>query len=192
MPTNLPTILSVLVFDMMVLSFRFLIFVEKNATAASGRVFEKVFLFLGYSVIVFFMGMKKRKQINPGRVIIPGDHPNPPLPHEVDAALVLVRHYHTNVEFIIPVDDYKRKTADFEMLGVQWEIKSPVGASKSTIGTQFRRATMQSRNIVLDTRRTKLKYEVIEKQVALEAKQRTNINRIILINKSGKIVEIKK
>jgi hypothetical protein len=58
------------------------------------------------------MGKKKRKQNNQGQVIIPGNHPNPPLPHEVDTALVLARYYQTTVEFLIPVDDYKRKSAD--------------------------------------------------------------------------------
>jgi len=83
------------------------------------------------------MAKKKRKQINPGLVTIPVGHPSPPEPHEVDAAMILARHYKCAVEFLAPVDDYKRKTADIVMLGVLWEIKSPIGASKSTIGNQF-------------------------------------------------------
>ena len=55
---------------------------------------------------------KKIKLFNPGKVIIPVGHPNPPISHELDAALVLSQHYQTTVEFIVPVDDYKRKTAD--------------------------------------------------------------------------------
>ena len=135
---------------------------------------------------------KKSKHLNLGQVIIPVGHPNPPEPHEEDVAKILARHYQTTVEFIVPVDDYKRKSADIVMLGVEWELKSPKGASKSTIGTQFRRGTMQAANLVLDTRRTKLSYDRIEKQVIIEAQQRTNLNKVILINKSGKIVEIKK
>ena len=73
-----------------------------------------------------FMRKKKGKQLNPGQVIIPASHPNPPSPNEVDIALVLSRHYETIVEFIIPVDDYRRKSADIIMLGVEWEIKCPV------------------------------------------------------------------
>jgi len=137
------------------------------------------------------MAKKKSKKENI-QVIIPGNHPNPPEPHEVDVALLLSRHYQTTVEFLVPIDDYMRKSADILMLGVEWEVKSPKGASKSTIGTQFRRASMQAANIVLDTRRTKLKYDRIEKQVIIEAKQRTSLNKVILINKSGEIVEIKK
>ena len=137
------------------------------------------------------MFKKKRVEQNPGKVIIPGGLPSPPELHELDVAYVLGRHYRTDVEFIIPVDDYMRKSADIVMLGVEWEIKCPQGKSKSTIGNQFRNASRQAKNIVIDSRRTKLKYEMIEKQVTIEAKQRTVINKVILINKKGNVVEIK-
>jgi hypothetical protein len=135
---------------------------------------------------------RKDKRQNLGRVILPTSHPNKPEQHEIDIAWILARHFQCTVEFLIPVDDYKRKTADIVMFGVEWEMKSPTGESKSTIGAQFRRASRQSGSIVLDSRRTKLKYEDIEKQVIIEAKQRTSIKRVILIDKLGKVVEIKK
>jgi len=134
---------------------------------------------------------KKNKQKKAGQVKIPGNHPNPPLPHEVDTAIVLTRHYCSDVEFIVPSYDYKRKSADIVMLGVEWEIKCPHGNSKSTIGNQFQFASRQSRNIILDTRRTKLDYETIEKRVLFEIKKRSSIKKVILIDKNEKIVEIK-
>ena len=138
------------------------------------------------------MEKKKDKQLNLGQVIIPGNHPNPPMPHEVDVALILARHYKTTIEFIVPVDDYKRKSADIVMLGVEWEIKCPSGTSKSTISGQFQRASKQSKNIVIDTRLTKLKFEEIEKRVFNEIKKRTNIKKVVLIDKYEKIIEIQK
>ena len=141
--------------------------------------------------IIRHMAKRKRNKENSGKVIIPGNHPNPPLPHEVDAAMVLVRHYRVDVEFIVPVDDYKRKSADIVMLGVEWEIKCPHGASKSTIGNQFQFASKQSKNIILDTRQTKLEYELIEKRVLIEIKKRSAIKKVILIDKLEKVIEIK-
>ena len=138
------------------------------------------------------MFKKKHKQSNGGKIIIPVGNPNPPEQHEIDIAVLLAQHYRTVVEFLIPIDDYMRKTADIKMLGDEWEIKSPIGGSKTTIGAQLRRASRQSGNIVLDTRRTRLKYEAIEKQVIVETKQRVLINRVILIDKFGKIIEIQK
>jgi len=132
---------------------------------------------------------KKPKQFNIGKVITPVGHPNPPEPHEEEIAKILAAHYGTTVEFIIPIDDYKRKTPDIKMLDVEWEIKAPKGKSKSTIGTQFSRASKQSGNIIIDTRRTKLKYERIEATVKLEMKKRYDVKKVILIRKPKIIVE---
>jgi hypothetical protein len=139
--------------------------------------------------------MGKKKQNYTGQVIIPLDHPNPPLPHEVETAWVLAHHFQCDVEFLIPVYDYKRKTADIIMLGVEWELKCPTGASKATIENQLRKITKQALNIVIDTRRTTLEYETIEKRVLFELKNRPSMKRIhrfILIDKFEKVIEIKK
>ena len=147
------------------------------------------------SDIIRFMAKKKDKQNNSVQVIIPVNHPNPPEPHEVDAAMVLAHHYQSSVEFLIPVDDYKRKTADIIMLGAEWELKCPFGASKATIENMFRRASQQARRIIMDTRHTALEYETIKKKVLFELKVRPSmkkVQKVLLINKLGKIVEIKK
>jgi len=135
---------------------------------------------------------KKRKQKSLGQVIIPLGHPNPPEPHEVDSAMILARHYQTTVEFIVPVDDYKRKSADIVMHDVEWEIKCPHGSSKSTIGNQFRNASRQSKSIIIDTRWTKLDFEVVQNRVINEAKRRTAVKKVILIDNLEKVIEIKK
>jgi hypothetical protein len=70
---------------------------------------------------------KKNRSLNTGQVIIPAGHPNPPEQHEIEAAWILARHFRTTVEFLIPIDDYKRKTPDIIMLGIEFEIKSPIG-----------------------------------------------------------------
>jgi len=138
------------------------------------------------------MSKKKHKQHNPGQVIFPVNHQNPPQQHEIDVAYILASHYRTTVEFLIPLDDYKRKSADIKMLGVLWEIKSPSGDSKSTIGNQFRNASRQSGYMILDARRTKMDMDIVERKVQIEASKRTKLKRIILIDKFEKVIEIKK
>ena len=108
--------------------------------------------------------------------------------HEIDVANILARHYHTTVEFLVPIDDYKRKTPDIIMHGVEWEIKCPTGNSKSTIRNQFRRASKQSKNIVIDIRRIKLNQKDIEKSIIVEIKNRPYIKKVILIENSSKNV----
>jgi hypothetical protein len=142
------------------------------------------------SDIILPMAKKKRTQKNIGQVNIPLSHPNPPEPHEVDVAMVLARHYQTTVEFLVPIDDYKRKSPDIVMFGVQWEIKCPIGTSRVTIKNQFQRGTKQARNIVIDTRRTKMKYESIEKSVLFEMEKRPYIKKVILIDKQKNVIAI--
>ena len=136
------------------------------------------------------MAKKKSKELNPAQVVIPGNHPNQPLPHEVDVAMILSCYYQTTVVFLIPVDDYKRKSADIIMHGVEWEIKCPRGDSRSTISNTLRWATKQSGNIIIDTRHTKLEYDDIEKKVQFEVGRKASIKKAILINKLGIVVEI--
>ena len=70
-------------------------------------------------------------------------------------------------------------------------MKSPKGDSKkNTIERQFKKGTKQSRNIVLDTRRTKLEDKEIEKRVLYEANKRSSIKKVIMINKSGKVIVV--
>ncbi|MCL1830802.1 MAG: hypothetical protein FWG21_05155 [Oscillospiraceae bacterium] len=136
-----------------------------------------------------------KKNIESLNIIIPVNHPYPTVQHEVDAARILARHFNSTVEFIIPVDDYMRKSADILMLGMEWELKCPIGDSKATIENQFRRASKQAHNIVIDTRRTKLEYRLIENKVRRELTTRPSmkkVNRVILKDKIGNVVEIKK
>ena len=138
------------------------------------------------------MAKSKSKKPNHVQVIIPVNHPNPPESHEVDTAMVLARNYQSTVEFILPVDDYKRKSADVAMQNVEWELKCPIGSSQSTIQNLFRRASKQAKNIIIDTRRTKLEYEIVRNRVLFEMKKRPYVKRVILIDKFEKVVEISK
>jgi hypothetical protein len=133
---------------------------------------------------------KKDKNINPGRVIIPAGHPNPPEPHEIETARILARHFRCAVEFLIPIDDYKRKTPDIVMLGLEWEIKSLTGKSKKNVGSQFKRASTQSKRIVFDGRRTSISDAVIEKTIRFELAKRPSTKRLIFITKSAEVIEI--
>jgi hypothetical protein len=138
-----------------------------------------------------FMLEKKREKQNPARVIIPHGSQKQPDPHELDVAYILAQHYKTTVKFIVPVDDYKRKSADILMNGVEWEIKSPRGNGKSTISNQLRNASKQSCSIVIDSRLTELTYGEVEKRVRFSIQNKSVIKRVILINKFGKVVEIR-
>jgi hypothetical protein len=64
---------------------------------------------------------KKSRKTNTAQVVIPTGHPNPPEQHEVEVAWILARHFGAKIEFLLPVDDYMRKTQDIILNGIEWE-----------------------------------------------------------------------
>jgi len=133
--------------------------------------------------------MKPIKTVN-GNVYTPDNMMPQPEHHEKDIAYILSIHFNCDVFFIMPVDDYKRKTPDIRMKGVEWEIKSPLGSSKSTIRTNLNRALKQSKYIVFDSRRTKLDFNTFQSTLLFEMKQHKGIKGMILIDKVGNVIEI--
>jgi hypothetical protein len=138
------------------------------------------------------MEKKEYKEIDTERVVIPAGHPNPPEPHEREVAWILARHFSCTVEFLIPIDDYKRKTADFIMNKVEWEMKSPLGNSKSTVHHQIGRAAKQSKYIVFDGRRTSLADDILLSRIRAELKEHSSIKQVLFISKNSKVLAIMK
>ncbi len=123
-------------------------------------------------------------------VIIPADLSPLPEEHELEAAWILARHFKSDVEFLLPVDDYKRKTPDVKINGRLWEIKNLNGHSRTTVGNQVRRASKQSKYIVIDSRHTRLSDSVVTASILRELKWRPSIKVVLLINKPGNVIEL--
>ena len=125
------------------------------------------------------------------QVIISESISPPPEKHEVSAAWILARHYNCCIEFLKPLDGYKRKTPDFVMNALEWEIKSPTGNAKRTIRNNIDMAKIQSPNIVIDTRRTKHPDEWIEAELKKQCEIKKGIYRMTMITKDENVLEIK-
>ena len=121
-------------------------------------------------------------------VIIPGDVGVLPEKFEISAAQILGRFFGADVEFI-PVTS--SRTPDFVIDGVRWELKSPEGKGKYTIEHQFQRAARQSKNIIIDARRCRIHIASVRSQVRYQAGKYHYLNRILLIEKTEKVVVIK-
>lgn len=123
--------------------------------------------------------------VKPGRVVVPEDTPNPPKAHEL-ATAHLLSTYGIDVTFLKEVYEDGKHNPDVQMLGGIWEFKAPKGASESsTISSQFKRARKQSRNLVLDLRRTPLDDELAIGQAVRRFRGQTKISGIIIIDKHG-------
>jgi hypothetical protein len=112
-------------------------------------------------------------------------------PHEDSTARILKANGFT-VEFLFPLDAYKTKTADCLIDNTLFEIKSPVGNSKTTIQNQFKRAVRQSKNIVFDLRRTKIPDNLAIKQCSNQFHEHHKAKRLLIITKSGTILAFDK
>ena len=125
------------------------------------------------------------------KVIIPKLIKPPPSKKEVLAARIISKHFNHTVEFLIPIDNYKRKTPDIAMAGLLWEIKSPVGSSvKTTINDQVKTALKQSVNIIIDTQYTPIPDVAILKQLANIIKLHKRLNKLLIISKGGKVIVV--
>lgn len=81
--------------------------------------------------------MVKRKP-QAGKIIIPSGMKPRPRQHEIDVAGVLAEHFKVDVEFMLTTE---RKSPDFLIDGVLWELKSPQGSGKNNIQRQLKYAS---------------------------------------------------
>jgi hypothetical protein len=124
----------------------------------------------------------------PGKVIIPAGIS--PWAHELKTAHALAWHGFT-VEFVTVSNNHKAKTADVVIDGTLYEIKSPKTDKLSAVERNLKRATKQSSNIIIDSRRmSKLHDATIQKFLAQKLKQQKTIKKILFVNRKHKVIDI--
>ncbi len=129
--------------------------------------------------------MSKSKQ--KGTLTIPPD--TSPEEHELDAVNTLIelgRH----ITFIAPTRIEGRKSPDIEMNGTEWEIKTPMGNSKTTIFNAMKRGAKQSKLLIIDLRKTKISDQKAIHDIKMSISKTRSIQRVIVINKSSDIIDI--
>lgn len=133
--------------------------------------------------------MTENSKRRPGKTIIPfGVFPEL---HELETASVFLAHGF-DVEFIAPSRTKGSKTPDVKIDGVLWEMKSPTGNGKNTVEKHLQRAGKQSKNIILDSRRTKIEDAAIEKELHKQFHLARSIKRITLVTKAAKLIDFRR
>jgi len=131
-------------------------------------------------------GISKRKL---GKTVIPfGVFPEL---HELETAAVFLAQGF-DVEFIVPSRTKGSKTPDVKIDGILWEIKSPTGSGKKTVEKQLQRAGKQSKNIILDGRRSKLEDDAFKKELHKKFALVRSIKRIIFIKKDDELIDFRR
>lgn len=123
------------------------------------------------------------------RVAIPsGAHP---WPHEIEAAKALASAGRL-VEFIPETKGKQVKTADIQMDGNLWEIKSPESNSLRALQKNLRKALHQASRVVIDTRRMKgISDDLSEHELTKLSREFKSLKKLVLIRKDGTVVDIK-
>ncbi len=120
-----------------------------------------------------------------GKIIPNGVSPEK---HELDMVLVFTQLGY-DVEFIPASSTPHSKTPDVIISGKEWEMKSPVGHSKSTLEHSFKKAAKQSENIIIDLRRTKVEEAIAISQLEGLFRKSKRVKRLKMISKKGKILD---
>ena len=132
---------------------------------------------------------KKQARKIKGAVIIPPNIKPCPATHEIRVAEILAGLGKT-VLFANPYTAYKAKSFDVVIDGINWEIKSPQGNSKSTVVRQLKRGKKQSNHIIFDTSRTSIGDHEIEKRIRKNLIGSHSIKRVIMITKKQVVIDI--
>lgn len=129
------------------------------------------------------MQQKKKGIINPNGVSLEK--------HEYDTILFLTTLGH-NIELIPPSHIPNRRTPDFRMSGLEWEMKSPKGKSRSTLEHAFQTAMKQSVNIIFDLRRIQMPNDRAVTTLCRLFDYSKSIRRLLIITKEQKLLEYNK
>lgn len=114
-----------------------------------------------------------------------------PAVHEYAAFLTLAKTG-KNIKLIPPSTKFHTPSPDFKMDNLSWELKCPQGKGKYLIRDTLRQAARQSPNVVIDLRRIKLPQEKALTQLNKHFLLEKRLNRILIITKTEKILDIQK
>ena len=121
-------------------------------------------------------------------VIIPSIVYPKPSPEEISAAYILADYFQADVKF---VPRNNRKTPDFLIKKLHWELKTPRGTGKYNVQHLLHSAIQQSENIVVDTRFSKMHVIKIKSELKFHSSVTTKgIKHLLLITKGKKVLEI--
>lgn len=111
-------------------------------------------------------------------------------PHEFKTAQALAAAGFT-VEFLRRSEGAGVKSADIIMNGVAWEMKAPRTANLKKIQRVLRRASSQSRNVIIDCIRLDgLSDDAVERELRKLKPLVKSVKRIILVTKTRTVIDI--
>lgn len=122
------------------------------------------------------------------KIIIEAELTDSPKSHEFAAAIIIAKYFRSDVIFMRPANF---KTPDFDVNGVKWELKSPMGSSARTIENNMRAARKQSKNPIIDLSRINIHQQRALSRINFFLTKSNQFKRVLAITKTKKVVEIR-
>jgi hypothetical protein len=123
-----------------------------------------------------------------GKIIVPPDVNL--WPHEIKTAQALAGVGYS-IEFIRSSTRNREHSADAYLDGIKFEFKSPKSSKMDAVERNLKRATKQSCNIVLDSRRIKrVPDAAIQRELSAQLSKSKVIKRILFVNRHGTVIDI--
>ncbi len=95
-----------------------------------------------------------------------------------------------SIELIKPTRTQKVKNPDVLIAGAVWEVKTPISSNKNTIKNRFREAAGQAAKIIFDLRNIKNDADKVEKQIIDLFTGNGEVRHLMIIEKSGKLLDL--
>lgn len=127
--------------------------------------------------------MKKKGRITPNGVVL--------RTHE-NATVVFLTELGFDVELIPKSNIQGVHTPDIKMNGIKWEMKAPKGEGKYLMANTIQKAVKQSRNVIIDLRRTKRHQTKCLRELEKEFEKSRSLERLKIIMKNEKILDFEK
>lgn len=112
-----------------------------------------------------------------------------PDPHELETVAFLLA-YGFDISFIAPRRIQSLRTPDIRMAGIEWEMKMPLGESKTTIFNAMKRGAKQSSHLIIDLRRTSILDERAIKDITVSKERVRSVRRVIIITKDERLIDL--
>jgi len=113
-----------------------------------------------------------------------------PSADETTVAEVIAAYFKSDVQFVMRSSI---TTPDILVGDIAWEIKHPRGNTKHTVRNNLRTAKTQSKFVILGLSRTNLLPQQVEGRVKEFFRDKpTPIKTVLIVTKSGKVLEINK
>lgn len=158
-------------------------------------MYDKAVKYDQYGHVAVNETLKNMRKMHPERVsdgkgAIRSQKGAKPLKKELLSAKKLVQKGY-DLEFL-PVSHISgQKNPDVKIDGKVWEIKAPKGSGKTTIDNNLKKAKKQSSRVVLDNAFSGLTDDQAMEQLNRSLRNRTTIEEVLFIEKSGVIWRIK-